>query len=70
MKLNDAQLGKPQILYKDTKSNIESLVGVAEGAVAFATDTNVMGSYDGSAWTWTSSLVETLRPLRRSWFGV
>ena len=52
MKLGDKQVGKPEILYKDTKSNIESLSGLEEGAVAYATDTNEHGTYDGSSWTW------------------
>ncbi len=52
MKLNDAQLGKPGILFKDTKANIEALTGLAEGSTAYATDTNEFGSYSGAAWAW------------------
>jgi len=51
MILNDQQLGAPGVLYKDTKANIEALT-VVEGAFAYATDTNQIGSYDGAAWTW------------------
>gem|GEM_PF-3763520 len=52
MRKGDAQLGTPDALYKGTKAAIEALTGVPEGAVAYATDTNQLGSYDGSAWTW------------------
>lgn len=52
MKRNDSQLGAPGVLYKDTKANIEALSGVAEGAIAYATDTNEDGTYDGATWTW------------------
>lgn len=52
MKHNDQQLGAPQILYRDTQANIEALAGVAEGAIAYATDTDMLGTYDGAAWTW------------------
>lgn len=55
MRLNDAQLGKPLVLYVDTKTNIEALTGLAEGSVAYATDTDEFGSYDGSTWTWGQS---------------
>lgn len=52
MKLDDTQIGTPQILYKGAKAAIEALTGVVEGAIAYATDTNKIGTYDGSAWTW------------------
>lgn len=51
MKLNDKQLGKPGILYKDTKTNISGLTPEA-GSVAFATDTGELGYYTGTAWVW------------------
>lgn len=54
MKLGDQQLGTPQALYKGTQSAIEALTGVPEGAVAYATDLNLLGTYDGSTWTWGS----------------
>jgi hypothetical protein len=37
-----------------TKAAVEALTGVAEGSIGYATDTNELGSYDGSAWTWGS----------------
>jgi len=55
MRKGDAQLGLPQALYKGTKAAIEALTGVPEGAVAYATDDNEFGSYDGSTWTWGQS---------------
>ena len=55
MQKNDQQLGKPQVLYKDTQTNIESLSGIVEGAVAYATDLNQQGTYNGATWDWGSS---------------
>lgn len=53
MQTGDTQLGKPAVLYKNTKANIEALAGIAQGAIAYATDTDELGTYDGvSAWTW------------------
>lgn len=52
MRKGDQQLGAPQILYKDTKANIEALTGVLEGAIAYATDTDEPGFYNGSIWQW------------------
>jgi hypothetical protein len=40
------------VQYVDTKANIEALTGLSEGAIAYATDTNELGSYSGAAWTW------------------
>ena len=54
MRLNDAQLGKPAILFKDTKANIEARADLVEGMEAYATDTNECGTYNGSAWMWTN----------------
>jgi hypothetical protein len=54
MRLNDAQLGKPAILFKDTKANIEARTDLVEGMEAYATDTNEFGTYNGSAWMWTT----------------
>lgn len=48
---SDAQLGTPQVLYKDTKANIEALT-IVEAAIAYATDTNQYGSYNGTTWDW------------------
>ena len=53
MRTGDTQIGKPAVLYKNTKANIEALSGIAQGAIAYATDTDELGTYDGvSAWTW------------------
>jgi hypothetical protein len=52
MRKGDLQLGTPDALYKGAKAAIEALSGVPEGAIAYATDSNEFGSYDGSAWTW------------------
>jgi hypothetical protein len=52
MRKGDAQLGTPFVQYKDTQANIEALTGIPEGATAYATDTNKLGSYDGAVWTW------------------
>lgn len=49
---NDRVYGVPLTQYKDTKSNIEALSGIPEGAIAYATDSNEFGSYDGTTWTW------------------
>lgn len=46
--------GKPLVLYTGTKADITGLstVGASDaGAVAYATDTNCLMVYDGSAWT-------------------
>lgn len=52
MKHNDKQIGKPQIIYKDSKTNINALTGLEEGAVAYATDTDEFGYYNGVTWVW------------------
>lgn len=52
---NDRVYGIPLCQYKDTKANITALSGVEEGAIAYATDTNEFGSFDGSTWTWGQS---------------
>ena len=54
MRIGDKQLGKPEILYKNTKAAIEALtVGIEVGAIAYATDTNKLGRYNGSTWEWS-----------------
>lgn len=52
MIINDRVYGKPLVLYIDTKANIQALLGLGEGSVAYATDSDEFGSYDGSSWTW------------------
>ena len=54
MRKGDNQIGFPQGLYANTKASIEAFAGVPEGAVAYATDTNELGTYNGSVWTWGS----------------
>jgi len=45
---------KPLQNYINTKANIESISGLAEGCIAYATDTDELGTYDGTTWTWGS----------------
>lgn len=52
MKQNDVQVGSPSILYKDTKSNIAEKFAIA-GQIAYTTDTNEFGCYNGSSWAWS-----------------
>jgi hypothetical protein len=52
MKHDDVQLGRPEIVYKDTKANVEAIASPVEGMTAEATDTHRMGYYTGSAWLW------------------
>lgn len=51
MRVNDEQLGKPEIVYKGTKAAIEAAFAT-EGMHAWATDTHEQGYYSGSAWVW------------------
>jgi len=51
MRHNDAQLGIPETIYKGTKAAVEALTAT-EGMIAYATDTNEFGSYNGAAWDW------------------
>ena len=53
MKHKDSQFGIPDTLFKDTQTNIEALTP-ATGMVAYATDTNEFGFYNGSEWIWLS----------------
>jgi len=54
MRHGDEQKGIPFCEYNDSKANIEALAGVSEGCIAYATDTNELGTYDGSAWQWAN----------------
>lgn len=46
-------LGEPIVLPSDTKANIEALTGILQGSIAYASDTDEVGTYDGvSVWTW------------------
>lgn len=40
------------ILCKGTKAEIEAFPGLPEGSVAYATDTNELGTYNGTSWEW------------------
>ena len=63
MRENDVQLGKPIVVYKDTKANIEALTSVVQGSYAYATDTDEPGWYDGASWHWIGAgrIVNTTR---------
>ncbi|GIV66645.1 MAG: hypothetical protein KatS3mg047_1038 [Bellilinea sp.] len=52
MKINDQQFGRPQILYKATKTQIEATPNPQAGMIAFATDTNQIGIYTSGGWQW------------------
>jgi hypothetical protein len=45
-------LDQVQGYFKGTKAAVEALTGLSEGFLAYATDTEEIGSYNGSAWTW------------------
>lgn len=57
MRKGDAQLGRPHILYRNTKDNIEAFTGLIGGETAYATDTGEDGAYDAVAaeWVWGRS---------------
>lgn len=40
------------ILCKGTKAQIEAFAGLPEGSIAYATDTNELGTYNGTTWAW------------------
>ncbi len=52
MKINDQQFGRPQILYKATKAQIEATPNPQAGMIAFATDVNQIGIYTSGGWQW------------------
>lgn len=62
MRHNDAQLGRPAILYKDTQANIEALTAI-EGMEAYATDIHLKGFYNGSAWVWSAASTTHYEPV-------
>lgn len=43
------------ILCKGTKAEIEAFPGLPEGSIAYATDTNELGTYNGTSWAWGGS---------------
>jgi hypothetical protein len=59
---NDRVYGKPLVLYRETRANIEAMTGLDEGSVAYATDTNVFG-YDGSTWAWGATVTTHYEPI-------
>jgi hypothetical protein len=69
MRTNDAQVGSPQILYKGTTAQVESLSGMVEGAIAYATDTDKIGTYNGAAWVWGLTSAELTSELTVSGAG-
>src|SRR3990172_9182445 len=40
--------------YTDIKANIEVLLGISKGAIAYAVDTDELGTYNGNTWDWAS----------------
>lgn len=54
MRKGDKQVGKPLVLFKDTKTNIESITNPINGMMAYATDTEQLGYYTDS-WKWVTS---------------
>lgn len=60
MRKSDTQLGIPYTEYKDTKANIEALASPIEGMIAYATDTNQIGGYNGTSWDWGAVTSGTL----------
>lgn len=47
-----SKLDRPGALFAAPKAIIEALNNVPEGSIAYATDTNEFGSYNGASWTW------------------
>ena len=52
---NGKVYGKPLVQFIDTRANIEAMTGLQEGSIAYASDTNQLGSYNGSTWDWYSA---------------
>jgi len=57
MRKGDVQLVNPNTWLAGEKAAIEALSGVAEGSVAWATDTDEPGWYDGASWEWGFGVV-------------
>jgi hypothetical protein len=55
---DNAVVGAPLTLYKDTKANIEAIGSPVEGMQAFATDLDVCGFYNGARWVWEGEWVD------------
>jgi hypothetical protein len=56
MILDGKVAGLPLVEYVGTKSDIEALTSGSAGMVAYATDTQSLGLYNGSAWRWLGVL--------------
>ena len=55
MKFQDTQIGEPEKIYQDTKSNIISISSPQTGWIAYATDTNEFGVCGSGSWVWLNS---------------
>lgn len=59
MRDNDKQLVVPYVTLKDTTANIEA--GSHEsGAIAYATDTDFLGYFDGTDWVWIGAPTDNI----------
>ncbi len=54
MRHDGKEIGFPSVPYKNTTAAIEALTGVDEGAMAYSTDDNVFGTYNGATWDWAT----------------
>lgn len=52
---NSVIRGLPSKPYTASKTTIAGLTGVVDGAIAYATDTDELGLYNGSSWDWIKS---------------
>jgi hypothetical protein len=55
MKDGDTQKGSPGILYTDTAANIAAIAAPVEAQEAYASDTHVLGVFNGTTWDWLSN---------------
>ena len=55
MRKSDSQLGIPYQEYTGTKAAIEALTGLTEGCIAYSTDTDELGTFNGTVWAWGSA---------------
>ena len=55
MRLGDAQVGTPEVVYKGIQTAIEAIPTPIPGMLAYATDLGKIGWYNGSSWTWGGS---------------
>lgn len=52
----------PSEVYRDTKMTVEAMTGVIDGAIAYATDVNKFGTYNGFFWQWEGVWVGRYAP--------